>query len=104
MPKKTDPKRVAAKSGAAAKSAATRATKTPARKSPVKKSAAPQPVSETRVDGPTFEEIQLRAYFVSEKRRNENRFGTEHDDWLEAQRQLLEERSKRRPRRSRTKA
>jgi hypothetical protein len=41
---------------------------------------------------PTFEQIQLRAYFISEQRRNQGIAGDEHSDWVRAERELLAER------------
>lgn len=38
-------------------------------------------------------DIELRAYFVAEKRHREGRPGDAHSDWLEAERQLKQERS-----------
>jgi hypothetical protein len=38
-----------------------------------------------------FEQIQLRAYYISEKRRREALPGDEYQDWVEAERQLLDE-------------
>jgi hypothetical protein len=43
----------------------------------------------------TSDDIALRAYFISEKRRTASLPGDEHHDWLEAERQLVAE-SKRR--------
>lgn len=40
------------------------------------------------------EEIALRAYYIAEKRRAAGLPGNEHDDWLEAERQLMEEAKK----------
>ncbi|MDR3403568.1 MAG: DUF2934 domain-containing protein [Chthoniobacter sp.] len=37
------------------------------------------------------EDVALRAYFISEKRRSQGLPGDEHHDWLEAERQLLAE-------------
>jgi hypothetical protein len=39
-------------------------------------------------------DIALRAYFISEKRRNHGLPGNEHHDWIEAERQLLAEKKK----------
>jgi hypothetical protein len=39
----------------------------------------------------TQEDVALRAYFISEKRRNHGLPGDEHQDWLEAERQLAAE-------------
>jgi hypothetical protein len=40
---------------------------------------------------PTFEQVRLRAYFISEQRRNAGIEGDEHGDWLRAERELREE-------------
>ena len=40
---------------------------------------------------PTFEQIRLRAYFISEQRRNAGIGGDEHEDWLRAERELRDE-------------
>jgi len=45
------------------------------------------------------EDIALRAYFISEKRRHHGLPGNEHQDWIEAERQLLAESAK--PKRAR---
>lgn len=37
---------------------------------------------------PTDEEIRMRAYFIAERRVQMGVAGSEHDDWLEARRQL----------------
>lgn len=39
-------------------------------------------------------DIALRAYFIAEKRRSQGVHGNEHQDWLEAERQLLAEKKK----------
>lgn len=39
----------------------------------------------------TTDDIALRAYFIAEKRRLNGLSGDEHNDWLEAERQLLAE-------------
>jgi len=40
---------------------------------------------------PTFEQIQLRAYFISEQRRNLSIAGDEHSDWIRAESELRNE-------------
>jgi hypothetical protein len=40
---------------------------------------------------PTDEQIQMRAYFISERRRRFDLPGDANSDWLEAKRQLLSE-------------
>jgi len=43
--------------------------------------------------GPAFtrDDVALRAYFISEKRRAHGLPGDEHQDWIEAERQLVAE-------------
>jgi hypothetical protein len=41
--------------------------------------------------GPTDEEIRIRAYFISERRRRFGLPGDANSDWIEAKRQLLSE-------------
>ena len=40
---------------------------------------------------PTFEQVQLRAYFISERRRKLGLPGDESHDWLAAEQELREE-------------
>jgi len=40
---------------------------------------------------PTFEQIQLRAYFISERRRKQGMVGDEHQDWVTAENELRTE-------------
>jgi hypothetical protein len=40
---------------------------------------------------PTFEQVQLRAYFISERRRKLGLPGDESHDWLTAEQELREE-------------
>jgi Protein of unknown function (DUF2934) len=47
-------------------------------------------VARTAFD-PTDEQIQMRAYFISERRRRLALPGDANSDWLEAKRQLLSE-------------
>jgi hypothetical protein len=68
--KPTVPKPAAAKAKAPAKST---------------KSAAPKKPAYTLAD------VELRAYFIAEKRRSEGLPGDEHQDWIEAERQLAAE-------------
>lgn len=42
----------------------------------------------------TYEEISLRAYFIAENRNKLGLPGSEHDDWVEAERQLREGKTK----------
>ena len=48
------------------------------------------PVAATAFD-PSDEQIQMRAYFISERRRRFALPGDANSDWLEAKRQLLSE-------------
>lgn len=50
----------------------------------------PAPVVPTAFD-PTSEQIEMRAYFISERRRRFDLPGDANSDWLEAKRQLLAE-------------
>lgn len=62
--------------------------------SPRKKNAAQKPKPPTAAPlGPdlTEEQIQTRAYFISERRRRFDLPGDANSDWLEAKRQLLSE-------------
>jgi hypothetical protein len=45
---------------------------------------------------PTPEQVRLRAYFISEQRRNAGITGDEHGDWLRAEKELRDELSIRR--------
>lgn len=87
--KKTDaPSKRAAKPTAAVKLAA------PGKRAAAKKTAAPRKRATTKArkaPAITREDVAMRAYFVSEKRRSAGLPGDEHGDWLEAERQLLAE-------------
>ena len=48
------------------------------------------PVGEKTFD-PTIDQISMRAYFISERRRRFDLPGDANSDWLEAKRQLLAE-------------
>jgi hypothetical protein len=67
----------------AAKPVTARRTTTAAKSSKGSKSAATKPAY-------TSEDIALRAYFISEKRRQLGQSGSPESDWLEAERQLRE--------------
>lgn len=75
--------------------AVVRSTSAKGRKSPARKKNDIQktkPVSSTLVGfDPTDEQIQTRAYFISERRRRFDLPGDVNSDWLEAKRQLLSE-------------
>jgi hypothetical protein len=86
-PAKRAIKPAAAKTKAAPKSVVTPAVKakrTPKAKAPVPKKA------------PSYsqDDVALRAYFISEKRRAHGLPGDEHQDWLEAERQIIAESTK----------
>jgi hypothetical protein len=66
------------------KSAATRVKSVTARKIKVS-----QPAEAGQGMEPSDEEIRLRAYFISERRRRFALAGDAESDWLEARRQLL---------------
>ena len=80
---------------------AKRAAKPAAASAPVgpKKAAAPKKpakaaASKRAVKKPaafTSDDVALRAYFIAEKRRAQGLPGDEHQDWLEAERQLRSE-------------
>lgn len=78
----TAPKRPAA---AKPKAAARTAGAAPAAKPARKKTAAPSAIR--------LEDISLRAYFIAEKRQQLGLPGDSLGDWIEAERQLLGERS-----------
>ena len=93
---------MARKSKAGAASAKVGKTKAVARSTPAKgkKSTARkktdaqklEPVSSASVVlDPTDQQIQTRAYFISERRRRFDLPGDANSDWLEAKRQLLSE-------------
>jgi len=79
-------------SKAKARSTSSRPRKSPpAKKRPAEKlasKAAPVPAA---VFDPTNEQISMRAYFISERRRRFALPGDANSDWLEAKRQLLAE-------------
>jgi len=75
---KTPPVAVAAKTKPGAK-----AVKAPAAKAK-RNTKAPAPAKPRY----TREDVALRAYFISEKRRAHGLPGSEHQDWLEAERQI----------------
>jgi Protein of unknown function (DUF2934) len=45
----------------------------------------------TKQSQPTFEQVRLRAYFISEQRRSAGIGGDQHEDWLRAERELRNE-------------
>jgi hypothetical protein len=66
---------------------------TPPRKksAPAQKTGVKMPPEAGTTTGPSDEEIRLRAYFISERRRRFALPGDADSDWLEARRQLLSE-------------
>jgi len=63
----------------------------PKKRSTAKKTAAPRQRTKSKPIEPPDEEIRLRAYFISERRRRFGLPGDASSDWLEAKRQLLSE-------------
>src|SRR5713101_5482569 len=65
------------------------------KKTPVRKSAGAAPakrsVRSTRAKEPGYEQIQLRAYFIGERRKSLGIRGDETSDWVQAERELKEE-------------
>jgi hypothetical protein len=72
-----------------------RSTVAKAKKSSPRKKTASQkpmlPIATPLGSDPTDEQIQTRAYFISERRRRFDLPGDANSDWLEAKRQLLSE-------------
>jgi hypothetical protein len=82
MAKKTEPKSKPA-------TPAKRAIKPAAAIKTVTAKAKPAPrVKKPKAPTYTHEDVALRAYFIAEKRRSHGLPGDEHQDWLEAERQL----------------
>lgn len=93
MAKKSKADSVSARAGkikAVARPTSAKAKKSAARKkNDVRKR---EPASSASVGfDPTDEQIQTRAYFISERRRRFDLAGDANSDWLEAKRQLLSE-------------
>jgi len=90
------------KSGVEA-SKARKAVKAPAKRPAARKptgAAKPKPSPKPKAGASskvvfTSEEVQLRAYFIAERRRNMGWPGDEAGDWLEAERQLKAEAARR---------
>ena len=64
--------------------------KTPVRKS-TRTERAKRSVLSTRTIEPSYEQIQLRAYFIGERRKSLGIRGDETSDWVQAERELKEE-------------
>ena len=62
---------------------------------PAQKARVTMPSEAGTTTGPSDEEIRLRAYFISERRRRFALPGDADSDWLEARRQLLSEAGRR---------
>ena len=62
--------------------------KTAAKKSPSARAKGREAEPAQQRRHPTDEEIRLRAYFIAERRVQMGIPGSEHDDWIEARRQL----------------
>jgi hypothetical protein len=76
-----------------ARPATSRKSAPPRRKksAPAQKTKATMPTEAGTTARPSDEEIRLRAYFISERRRRFALPGDADSDWLEARRQLLSE-------------
>jgi hypothetical protein len=76
-----------------ARPATSRKSAPPRRKksAPAQKDGATMPPGGETTGRPSDEEIRLRAYFISERRRRFALQGDADSDWLEARRQLLSE-------------
>jgi len=88
MAKKTETK---TKAAAPAKKAAKPAAK---KKPAVAKAKPVAKTAKSAVPAYTQDDVALRAYFIAERRRAEGRPGDEHGDWIEAERQLAQESTK----------
>jgi hypothetical protein len=66
-----------------------------AKKAAAGRSAKPRQPARSKAVNPTNEEIQLRAYFISERRHRLGLPGDTSSDWLEARRQLVAEAGRR---------
>jgi hypothetical protein len=64
-------------------------------KAPVRKSTGTEtakgPVHFKRTERASYEQIQLRAYFIGERRKSLGILGDETSDWVDAERELSEE-------------
>ena len=69
--------------------AVTEPKKTPAPK--VSAETAKRPVRSKRTEGPSYEQVQLRAYFIGERRKSLGIRGDETSDWVQAEQELKEE-------------
>ena len=53
--------------------------------------AAKRPVRSSKAKEPSYEQVQLRAYFISERRKSLNIPGDEASDWVRAENELKAE-------------
>ena len=91
-PKPTAQRRKVAPESAAPQRA--KPVKAPAKKRPTPP--APRAIEKAEPaasEGINWQDVAIRAYFISEKRRSTGLPGDEHQDWLEAERQVAEESS-----------
>jgi hypothetical protein len=51
----------------------------------------PATISENSTEAPSIEQIQLRAYFISERRMRLGIAGNSTSDWIQAERELKEQ-------------
>jgi len=81
------------KTPAARRTSTTQKTASPAPKktATARKGKVSMPPEEGTMAGPSDEQIRIRAYFISERRRRFALPGDADSDWLEAKRQLLSE-------------
>lgn len=70
---------------------AKRVTKPAVKAKPTARATKPAKSAAPKMPSYTSDDVALRAYFISEKRRNLGLPGDEHQDWLEAERQLVSE-------------
>jgi hypothetical protein len=87
------PAKRALKPAAAKPKTVSKAPKTPAA-AKAKRGVKPKAPVAPAAPAYTHEDVALRAYFISEKRRSQGLHGDEHHDWLEAERQLVAESAK----------
>ena len=55
------------------------------------KSSAPATTDDSKIQDPTIQQIQLRAYFIGERRVSLGIAGDSTSDWVQAERELREE-------------
>ena len=87
---KAAPKKLVAKAKLPAVKAAKPAAKTTKKAPAAKAVKAVKPAK----PGYTHDDVALRAYFIAEKRNSQGLPGSEHGDWVEAERQLMAESAK----------